>query len=122
MRLSRPIDPRQFRSSGFFQLWKVNSATGARKSSTPDAVVVLDETGNFGPWGVNGQQSYEINVIRQSAALDVILHVKILVLILEDVIKRSVGCAACPIDCHLRATGHAVKIFHSIAQRVEICR
>jgi len=48
------------------ELWKVHSDTGARKSSTPDAEVVLDATGNFGPWRVNGQQRYEINVIRQS--------------------------------------------------------
>jgi pimeloyl-ACP methyl ester carboxylesterase len=48
------------------QLWKVNPATGVRKSSTPDVEVVLDATGNFGPWPVNGQQRYEINVIRQS--------------------------------------------------------
>jgi pimeloyl-ACP methyl ester carboxylesterase len=47
------------------QLWEVNSATGVRKFSAPDAEVVLDATGNFGPWPVNGQQSYEINVIRQ---------------------------------------------------------
>ncbi len=49
------------------QLWEVNSATGARKYSTPDAEVVVDATGNFGPWSVNGQQRYEIDVIRQSA-------------------------------------------------------
>jgi pimeloyl-ACP methyl ester carboxylesterase len=48
------------------QLWEVNSATGARKSSTPDAEVILDATGNFGPYRVNGQQRYEITVIRQS--------------------------------------------------------
>jgi hypothetical protein len=48
------------------QLWEVNSATGARKYPTPDAEVVLDATGNFGPWKVNGQQHYEINLIRQS--------------------------------------------------------
>ena len=50
------------------QLWEVNSSTGARKYSTPDAEAVLDSTGNFGPWPVNGQQRYEINVIRQSEA------------------------------------------------------
>lgn len=49
------------------RLYEVNSAMGARKFSTPDAEVVVDATGNFGPWPVNGQQRYEINVIRQSA-------------------------------------------------------
>ena len=49
------------------QLWKVHSATGARKSWRPHAEVVLDATGNFGPWQVNGEHRYEINVIRPSA-------------------------------------------------------
>ncbi len=48
------------------ELWELNPATGARKYSTPDVEVALDETGNFGPWPVNGQQRYEINVIRQA--------------------------------------------------------
>jgi pimeloyl-ACP methyl ester carboxylesterase len=48
------------------ELWEVNAATGARKYSSPDVVATLDETGNFGPWSVNGQQRYEINVIRQA--------------------------------------------------------
>ena len=48
------------------ELWEVNSDTGVRKFLTPDAEVVLDATGNFGPWWVNGQQRYEINVIRPS--------------------------------------------------------
>lgn len=48
------------------QLWEVNSATGARKDSTPEQQLVLDGTGNFGPFQVNGQQRYEINIIRQS--------------------------------------------------------
>lgn len=48
------------------ELWEVNAATGSRKYSSPDVVATLDETGNFGPWPVNGQQRYEINVIRQA--------------------------------------------------------
>jgi pimeloyl-ACP methyl ester carboxylesterase len=46
------------------QLWEVNSATGQRKYAAPDQEVVLDATGNIGPWAVNGQQRYEITVIR----------------------------------------------------------
>jgi hypothetical protein len=53
--------------NAILQLWEVNPATGARKFSTPAAEVVVDATGNFGPWRVNGQQRYEINVIRQPA-------------------------------------------------------
>jgi hypothetical protein len=53
--------------NAILQLWEVNPATGARTDSTPAAEVVLDATGNFGPWRVNGQQRYEINVIRQPA-------------------------------------------------------
>jgi pimeloyl-ACP methyl ester carboxylesterase len=48
------------------QLWEVHPATGARKSATPQEEIVLDDTGNFGPYRVNGQQRYEITVIRQS--------------------------------------------------------
>jgi pimeloyl-ACP methyl ester carboxylesterase len=48
------------------ELWEVHPGTGARKYSSPDVEVVLDSTGNFGPWAVNGQQRYEINVIRQA--------------------------------------------------------
>jgi len=48
------------------ELWEVHSSTGIRKSSVPLDEVILDDTGNFGPWRVNGQQRYEINVIRQS--------------------------------------------------------
>jgi pimeloyl-ACP methyl ester carboxylesterase len=48
------------------ELWEVNKTTGARKYSSPEVVATMDATGNFGPWPVNGQQRYEINVIRQA--------------------------------------------------------
>ena len=48
------------------QLFEVKPSTGTRKSLTPLEEIVLDTTGDFGPWKVNGQKRYEINVIRQS--------------------------------------------------------
>ncbi|RJQ74582.1 MAG: alpha/beta hydrolase [Desulfobacteraceae bacterium] len=48
------------------QLWKVNGATGERTSTVPEAEMILDATGDFGPWPVNGDRRYEINVIRPS--------------------------------------------------------
>jgi len=49
------------------QLWKINSSTGARTEATPLAETVLGPDGNFGPWRVNGQQRYELSVIRDTA-------------------------------------------------------
>ena len=46
------------------QLWKVNPNTGQRSDDEPVAQVVVDTSGNFGPWKVNGQQRYELSVIR----------------------------------------------------------
>ncbi len=48
------------------ELWEVHSTTGARKHRWPNRKMVLDAAGNFGPWRVNGQHRYEINVIRPS--------------------------------------------------------
>jgi hypothetical protein len=48
------------------QLWEVNDATGARKTAAPLVEAVLDSTGNFGPWPVNGRQRYEISLLRQT--------------------------------------------------------
>jgi hypothetical protein len=47
------------------QLWKVNPATGARTTDEPLAETVVDASGDFGPWPVNGLHRYEISVIRQ---------------------------------------------------------
>ncbi len=47
------------------QLWEVNDRTGVRKTSEPLAQTVVDATGNFGPWPVNGLQRHELTVIRQ---------------------------------------------------------
>jgi pimeloyl-ACP methyl ester carboxylesterase len=48
------------------ELWEVNASTGHRKRSSPDEIVTLDATGDFGPWSVNGNRRYEINVIRET--------------------------------------------------------
>jgi pimeloyl-ACP methyl ester carboxylesterase len=46
------------------QLWKVDPATGQRSGDEPVTQVVVDSSGNFGPWKVNGQQRYELTVVR----------------------------------------------------------
>jgi pimeloyl-ACP methyl ester carboxylesterase len=47
------------------QLWEVDPTTGARRTAGPRAETVVDDTGNFGPWRVNGLQRHELTVIRQ---------------------------------------------------------
>jgi pimeloyl-ACP methyl ester carboxylesterase len=48
------------------ELFDVNPLTGERMSSSPEVVVTVDATGNFGPWSVNGNKRYEIQVTRQA--------------------------------------------------------
>ena len=48
------------------ELWEVNPLTGERVRSAPQDEQVVDATGDFGPWKVDGRKRYEINVIRQS--------------------------------------------------------
>jgi pimeloyl-ACP methyl ester carboxylesterase len=49
------------------QLWEVDAHTGARKSHRPRAQTVVDESGNFGPWRVDGLRRHELTVVRQDA-------------------------------------------------------
>ena len=46
------------------ELYEVDPLTGARVRSTPRETVLVDASGNFGPWSVNGNKRYEIHVIR----------------------------------------------------------
>jgi pimeloyl-ACP methyl ester carboxylesterase len=46
------------------EIWEVDSKTGARKQEEPDATLTVAADGSWGPVQVNGQQHYELNVIR----------------------------------------------------------
>jgi pimeloyl-ACP methyl ester carboxylesterase len=46
------------------QIWEIDARTGARKNAEPDATLTVAPDGSFGPVSVNGQQSYELYVIR----------------------------------------------------------
>jgi len=47
------------------EIWRVNRDTGARIRSRPDAVYVLDETGDWGPFRARRGQAYEFNIVRE---------------------------------------------------------
>jgi pimeloyl-ACP methyl ester carboxylesterase len=49
------------------QLWQVNGSNGQRTTTEPLAQTVVDATGNFGPWSVNGLHRHELTVIREDA-------------------------------------------------------
>jgi pimeloyl-ACP methyl ester carboxylesterase len=46
------------------ELWEVDAATGARKDAEPHATLTVAADGSWGPVGVNGQQHYELFVVR----------------------------------------------------------
>ena len=46
------------------EIWEVNGRTGARKDPAPLATLTVAADGSWGPISVNGQQSYELFVIR----------------------------------------------------------
>jgi hypothetical protein len=48
------------------QLWKVDEATGARRTHRPAARFDIGEDGSWGPVRVDGRQRYELEVIRQA--------------------------------------------------------
>ena len=46
------------------EVWAINGRTGARKDSEPLATLTLGADGTWGPVAVNGQQAYELLVVR----------------------------------------------------------
>lgn len=46
------------------QLWKVRAATGQRIGSTPKATAAIDESGEWGPFGVSPHHRYELTIVR----------------------------------------------------------
>ena len=46
------------------EIWEIDPGTGARKDATPDATLAVADDGSWGPVRVNGQQRYELSVIR----------------------------------------------------------
>jgi pimeloyl-ACP methyl ester carboxylesterase len=46
------------------EVWEIERRTGARKDSEPLATVRLGDDGTWGPVAVNGQQAYELLVVR----------------------------------------------------------
>lgn len=46
------------------EIWEVDATTGARKDAEPHAVLTVAADGSWGPVKVNGQQNYELFVIR----------------------------------------------------------
>ncbi len=47
------------------EIWEVDTSTGARKDAEPHAVLPLADDGSWGPVSVNGQQHYELFVLRE---------------------------------------------------------
>lgn len=47
------------------EIWEVDARTGARKDALPHATLTVAPDGGWGPVKVNGQQSYELFVIRE---------------------------------------------------------
>lgn len=47
------------------EIWEVDTKTGARKDAEPHATLSLAADGSWGPVNVNGQQHYELLVIRE---------------------------------------------------------
>ena len=46
------------------ELWEVDAKTGSRKDAEPEATLTVAADGSWGPLQVNGQQHYELNVLR----------------------------------------------------------
>ncbi len=46
------------------EVWELDAKTGSRKDAEPDASLTVADDGSWGPVTVNGQQQYELNVIR----------------------------------------------------------
>lgn len=46
------------------EIWALNAWSGARKDATPIAELEVADDGSWGPVSVNGNQRYELNVIR----------------------------------------------------------
>ena len=46
------------------EIWEVHASSGARKASEPRYTLTVAEDGSWGPVKVNGQQAYELFVIR----------------------------------------------------------
>ena len=47
------------------EIWKIDARTGLRKDAAPHATLVAADDGSWGPVGVNGQQHYELLVLRE---------------------------------------------------------
>jgi pimeloyl-ACP methyl ester carboxylesterase len=53
-------------------VWQVNPATGQRSDKAPVATLDIGSTGAWGPVAINGQQHYELELLR--ADTDLVLH------------------------------------------------